>query len=573
MGKVDYERISEKTFLKIKQVRNEYSVSEMTTEINKSISFSKRMFDVGGEDYSNYNFIINNTKTYIYDFLKNIIMTFFDMDNATIMDSIKVMLPNKEYHNMPITDFFRDYKAMPVIALLKKEENGQVLFLFREFGIQNKLPKSKVIEVMNVLNADSIMDISLVHNDAHYECISPGAMETYGTMSFGKFFVDNFGSNEYSEFKEFEESFTKRIREYLGYEVVKKLNPNALFSFKKRLEKIIYSYDYLLNCSELDDIKINQIKQQYFDKSYYRGLVSNKDFAVSFMTAEWMFTAINNGGKIDLTAIAMGYFKSIEEFLFGLISIHADGTKQIYCSGNKYKGIPKGLVTLDESCLKKFKKYIMLDSLIEFVNNNRSIFNDDADENLIKFFIKLLQRQKQIRNGFFHKENLDDWNIVEEARNKAFVVFFLGLGLLKVPNDKKKILGIPDVNDQYTILCDYINYHADNPYYISQNGEEYFTSVGQYDDGITYDEFGTASYTGVYFNKINGFPTDKAVLKITRGFSIDNEKISYNKKNLQIKIYKGTMMQSTKENGIEFSGPQKLIWENGKFFGDIIDKE
>ncbi len=91
--------------------------------------------------------------------------------------------------------------------------------------------------------------------------------------------------------------------------------------------------------------------------------------------------------------------------------------------------------------------------------------------------------------------------------------------------------------------------NASSVYYIEIKGEELFTAVGQHDDGITYDEYGVATFTGVYFNKLKNIRAEKIVIEVENMFGIEQEKISYDTYSVPLKIYRGTMLPSKNENG------------------------
>lgn len=56
-----------------------------------------------------------------------------------------------------------------------------------------------------------------------------------------------------------------------------------------------------------------------------------------------------------------------------------------------------------------------------------------------------------------------------------------------------------------------------------------------------------------------------SLLRRNRYYCIWKEKVSYDITSVPIKIYKGTMLPSRTENGMEFSDPKELIWENNIF--------
>lgn len=64
MGKIDYYAISREVFYKIKQIRNEYNISDIEDAMNSIKEEVGMFFDIGGETYSNYNFVISQARQY-----------------------------------------------------------------------------------------------------------------------------------------------------------------------------------------------------------------------------------------------------------------------------------------------------------------------------------------------------------------------------------------------------------------------------------------------------------------------------------------------------------------------------
>lgn len=591
MGKIDYRLIKKRVLLKIKGIRNEYAITEERDLGESNEAINSKILDFTADNHTSYEFVNASVKKCIYEQLESILLTLFTDAGVQVSNSIKLNTQG-DMKNMPLMTMFNIYKSAPAFVMVKIENNEPVMYCFKEFGLDQRMPENVMSDLIGKLGIKNYHYISLVEESAYTEILNHNedlSDRSRGTnaYSFKDFFVSNFGDEEYAEFKLFIDSLTGEIKNYLGFSIVKTLTPNALFSFKKTVEKEILNYKYGASVSGTNGITVAQLdtlKKQYFGEKFYKALTSEGDFnnrfnidgcqfAESFITSEWLYQSLPNVGKIDLTAIAMGYFKAIEELLFVFVTAHADEGKWIdtYDRPDQWQAIQlrdrKWQVPVNARSMKNKKRFIMIKRMINFLNDYDDLFNDIT---LRSYLVERLHNAQQLRNGYFHKDNLSEMEIVIKARDDAFVIFMLLFGSMKISNEGKQILGIPIGEVQFDMLSDYINYHCHMSYYY---GDEncLTTAIGQADNKVEYDENGKASFTGIYFNRLVNFPSDKKILSLQDMCTIQKEKVHFDSETVPVKIYKGTF--TTCAEGINISGPQKLIWENGKFFGDIIDKE
>lgn len=61
----------------------------------------------------------------------------------------------------------------------------------------------------------------------------------------------------------------------------------------------------------LEKIDFEELQQRYFNKKLFLAMLSNRDFAESFITSEWLYDSMKKAQAIDLTVIGTGYFKAI----------------------------------------------------------------------------------------------------------------------------------------------------------------------------------------------------------------------------------------------------------------------
>lgn len=74
-------------------------------------------------------------------------------------------------------------------------------------------------------------------------------------------------------------------------------------------EILKHPYDELLNVKvknyTLEPTELNKLKDQFFKDKTFQGLLGNKDYAESLVTAEWLFDSMILGLKIWGTVISI----------------------------------------------------------------------------------------------------------------------------------------------------------------------------------------------------------------------------------------------------------------------------
>ena len=582
---LDYNNIEKKVLLDIKNIRNDYYNDSDNIPIAGKEAMNSSLFDFTCKNHQCYEFVLHEVNNRINRMLENIVVSLFTHRGIHVSTNFIVKTSNN-LHPKRLMKLFDIYKAQPLFLIVKEENNEPILYWFKYFGLDNVLPDDVVTEVLRPIGIKKFRYITLVEQCAFAEILdyNDNFTEDKGTnrYSFKKFFEESFGIEEYATFKEFESRLTVKIKDYLGLSIIKSLTPNALFSFKKIVEDQIKKYEYtkiLYDNESFTEVEIDILKKQYFDMKYFKALVNEGDFnsrfgiegcqfSESFLTAEWLYQSLDSIGKIDLAVIAMGYFKAIEEVLFVFISAHSDEQKRIdtYNRPDDWKNIPINKrvwqIIVTKTNLKKKKKYIMLERMINFLSDYDDLFNNTATRN---YLIKRLHAAQELRNGYFHKDNMSEMAKVCEARDHAFVIFFILFGGMTINETGKKTLGIPAEDIQYHMLCEYVNCHSSKAYYYGTNENSLELAIGQRDQEVQYDQNGNAKYTGVYFKHLVGFPESKNILFLQEANSIPKENVHFLESTLPKKIYTGPFIACAQ--GFDLSGCKKLIWDNGVFLG------
>lgn len=572
-------------FNRMKSLRNSWR-----DEKDKKYGLATIM-DVGGDDYRSYSFVMKRCEAIIKEMIPYLIIELLKAYNY----STQWYEINKEdAHVFSVSDdedwkeYLKQHNKQRVFAFScdDKAHKG-ILYVFKEFGIGNRLPGSllKTIKTENKLSHHCY--ISLVEDEAYSEVLNHNNNENdpsrgTGLFSLRQFFNSFFEEDEYDTFKKYANEFTDKVKDYFGFEIVKTLKPNTLHNFRKAVRDELYTLDFHHDKEgRPSEEQYRKIKENFIDNKNCDLLSGASDFAQSYMTAEWMFSSLTEAGNIDLTAIAMGYLKSIEQLLFAYIKLHTnekDGANRyIFVGKNKPYADSRGKTDLTDELMddENKTKDINLGALTgffgfynentgQYYHRNKDLLINGINDTTYEYIIDTLTGIVGLRNGYFHKHNLNDWNKVIDARNSARRVFFLILGAYKISESDKEELGIlhVDKHDDYYKLCAYMNMKAyesgtmtatgiDHPIcYLNGQTELYGFWTLHQDDFIEYDGYGEPIYSGIYFGQIgNKHQFHKAT-----------------KENLPTEIWEGVLTVS-KSVPIKItpSGPLSIVYKDGKF--------
>lgn len=367
----------------------------------------------------------------------------------------------------------------------------ETLLLFKEiepdFFLKLKGREPEDIEKMlSEKGASSCKYVYLMFDKAYLQVIGHNNAEDdpgrgYNLYSVRWFFETYFGTAESDCFVVHANNYIRAVKDALGFIRVKSLTPDSIVSFRLIIESRLIKFDYKSLCravanehNKLFDLEENAyrlLREQFIDQKCYLMLVGNNDFAESFITAEWLRDSLRKAGAIDLTTIALGYFKAIEQLMFELICLHKNEGRMIRSSDSKKrKPIP-----LDDDNINANIIDTSIGSMAHFHKNNLSMFRDALDRKAKCYIREALFRYADLRNSHLHKENIHDMTRIDEIRMSTIRVMFLLLGAHKLDKKSRAQLGMPDLSiyDDYYRTCEYVNYHSGELYIVeSDNGME-----------------------------------------------------------------------------------------------------
>ena len=214
----------------------------------------------------------------------------------------------------------------------------------------------------------------------------------------------------------------------IGYSITEICSEKALDRLKKQLNSDWqeHNFDDFFADSNINVEKQQKLVDKFLSGKRYSLLFDGKIYSDSYITSEWFYqkyAGTIKTDKIDMTAVVAGYFKSIEQLLDVFIA-------------NKGKGMVFEIRKISETESEEIKigdtNYKrMLGNMKNFLQNHPELFEEQ--DNLLQnyYFSKLADWRKKIRNGYFHKDKIQDASTLSKIRNETLCLYFLTLSMFK----------------------------------------------------------------------------------------------------------------------------------------------
>lgn len=545
----DYNILLNQAFQKIKCVRDPHSMPAMQKDARMEIIKKETAISFWDNDYDSYITTISAAKEISISCLQFMICTLFKHYGRGYEE---VPIEGLSHASSKVHFAFKDLSSNTILFFKDPEDS----LLWK---VRGKEP-SNVEAILEKYASSGCKYIYLMYDHAYTQVIGhnsdlrdPG--RGYNLYSLKWFFEEYFGADEYLRFHRCFTNYVSYVKEYLGISVIKSLTPTAEANFKRivRHSLLTTAYERILSISyEYENNNGKQarklkredfiiIRRQYLDESLYLSVLGNSEYAESLVTAEWLYTSMKNAKAIDLTAVAMGYFKSAEQFLTSILSLIHSNTMEWD----------------DESDLS-------LGSIAHFFKDNLHLFRSNISYSSRKFIKEALFAYRNLRNGYLHKHNIHGWEQVDRIREETLNLFFLMLGGLSISSERRKALGISAANvfSDYYRLCEYIDYHAGDIFILCyENGKERVVVATPDKNQIIVDH-NYFRYSGAYFRTL--FPPYQQVVvgEDHKLKEIHLAEISYkNTEEIQINL---TKIEKIFSDG-RFLGPS-IIAEKGSDF-------
>lgn len=572
-----YEKITNEYLRKMKAIRDLWPNNE---SVVSNEQYAAGILDIKDHNYTQYEYIMNRSSELVHEMIYQIILSLLQfykipVIGCDIRKSISVVYyygkeqKSKKY----IDDSSQESKILAFARIDDNNDNKGILFVFKDFGFDNRLPASIQEELLKYPMFKCIKYISFVEDNAFSEILNHNDNEedpARGTDTYSlKFFFNTFfGVEEYDIFKKYLDSFFSSFRNYLGLNIVQSLKPNTMFGFQKNISNNLRKIDIIL-CNDdfpatIDNMQKRIIDEQFYQNKYISILLGRGEFATSFRTAEWLYSSLKNVGNVDLSAVVLGYFKSIEQFLFQFVTFHTkeqDSVHREIYANSHYNELTDDFINNSENIKK-----VTLTSLLDFLGfynsskdnykeKNTDLLRPNITNESYHLFIKHLERIKTLRNDHLHKDNLYKWETVDEIRRSIYAFYYFFLGSYEISDEQLDQMG--DLSfikkSDFALLCEYIydkyrNMRLNVPVYYIKEEEipnEFYSVMN--DLHIEYEDItGNPIYSGLYLKKVR---TEKELL-----FTPDNP---------PDELWEGEI-SPVGPKFINFK-PAKKIYSNGKF--------
>lgn len=508
---IDYQSSFDYFFEQIKIIRDPHSGRhERTDQILEEVK-REQLFDFGNSSFERCSSVITQARTFALGTMKSLVQALFLAYNVPVET---------------LEDDLHEVESLKNISFGFADKSNKRLLLFKDvendlFWKPDKEPDD-IQSVMRKYDAASCVYVYLVYDKAELLVMSrnpenSAVFSTSNVVSLLWLFETYFTKSEFDHFKEAALSFTQRVKEYIGFIQVKTLTPKTLISFKRYVDHNLRTFDYKSYLSNyrgtqvLSDEEYEFVAEKFIDQKAYTILLGNAVYAESFITAEWLFCSMKAAKAVDLTIIAMGYFKAIEQLYYAVICLHKGEGRHIRC-GKKCRFCQRAQDmrcysqnhTLPVSELSINEEFIdsTIGSMEYFFRDNKSLMLDIFPHDTRERIATVLSDAHKLRNAYMHKQNIHDWSIIEDARALAYALVFLLLGAYKYSDEDRQILGLPDSKPytDYYRLCEYFNYHCNNLFRFSFDDDKRSMHViAQPDLHTKIAEEGFIQYSGVYF--------------------------------------------------------------------------
>lgn len=308
------------------------------------------------------------------------------------------------------------------------------------FSVSSDVGKYYQLFVQGKYEVDSLIIVRLIDPDeeAYDAIIAKTNQVNEGTglhlkhMTLKEFWVEHFGEEEYKALVNAINQFNNQAQEIIGFSTVVTPTDATIDRFRETTGKMLRERTYSsLIPADVYYSQVRLMEQHYLTQGRWKAMIGRKNFAISFITSEWYFKMHQLTESFDLTWVAAGYLKSVEQLLYAVIEL-SEGTGITIRS--------KDRTIIEFSAENESQIDSTLGSLKAVLEHNCLMeVNRYAREHIIN---TIEDWRKKRRNGYFHKDVLQSIDQLNEIRDAALQLYFLILGSFVISNEQLIKLGI-----------------------------------------------------------------------------------------------------------------------------------
>ncbi|MBQ6441499.1 MAG: hypothetical protein IJJ13_02765 [Lachnospiraceae bacterium] len=289
-------------------------------------------------------------------------------------------------------------------------------------------------------------------------------------ISIKQFFDEIFSVELYPLFLSKTQQAVALANDIIGFQTIPRLSLRYLSSFKIDVSHQLASNNYTefryqvlkQNKHEAEKYSrrsFSEADYESLNRNFFKrksALVGDRDFAKSFITAEYLYQIIKSGNNLDYTSVVSGYFKAVEQLTYTIMCANlprAKETDDFWISG-RYKGNNKSMSRNNPKTnspqvkfVRQNKKFfdITLVPLLWCLYDNKFYFLSDSGTETAHVLLKRFA--KECRNDHSHKDNIESFEDVECIRHDAHLVLYILLGGCRMTDSDEsdfETLGIID---------------------------------------------------------------------------------------------------------------------------------
>lgn len=253
-------------------------------------------------------------------------------------------------------------------------------------------------------------------------------------MDFPSFLLRFYGKEAKRGFENMAVKLNEELEDIVGYSITEICNSRTLDEFKRKLINEWTLFDIMVNIDYVAPIEkyTEKLVQKFLLEERYKTLFDGHAYSDSYITSEWFYQKYASNIKttnFDMTAVVAGYFKSIEQLLDSFIVVHA--REKVFERRERKNG------EYDEIKVGDANYKSMLGKIHNFLGKeeNRHLF-EEQDKVLQDFYLEKLKAWiDKCRNGFFHKDNINNPIVLAQIRQETLLLYFFTLVMLKFDDE------------------------------------------------------------------------------------------------------------------------------------------
>lgn len=388
------------------------------------------LINIGDSNFAYYNSIIKTNEKRAEHTIEKLAV---DLFTDTADPGFSFYPVQKGYEKLPLKEQTRS-RPFQIVLTANGMKTGVV------FSASSNSCEFYQSFVHGEYEVDNLIIVRLIDpTEEVYDCIitdTNGFNERLGLhlkfMTLKEFWVEHFGEEEYDALVDSINYFNSESQAIIGFSTVVLPTDDAIERFRERTGKMLQDRTYSsLIPSDVYYSQVCIMEQNYLTQGRWRAMIGSKNFAISFITSEWYFQMHQLTECFDLTWVAAGYLKSVEQLLYAVIELSEGTGITIRSTNHRIIKFSKENESQIDSTLGSLKAVLEHNCLQEVNKYARKHIVDTIED----------WRNKK-RNGYFHRDVLQSIDRLKEIRETALQLYFLILGSFTITDDQFGELGI-----------------------------------------------------------------------------------------------------------------------------------